>query len=102
MMPRHVGVPPGGTLQRDAGTGHSKAAGAGRIAILRPGGHHRPIGIEGAHSGRCSSVRNVETPTGIRPGRAGGPTVRKADSPGGNRMAKKRMLAAERQRETGK
>jgi hypothetical protein len=64
MMPRHVWVPPGGRLQRDAGTGRSEAAGAGRTANLRPGGHHRPRGIEGAHPGRCSTVRNVETPTG--------------------------------------
>jgi hypothetical protein len=32
---------------------------------------------------------------------AGKPTVRKAQSPGGNRMTEKRMPAAERQRETG-
>ena len=30
----------------------------------RPGGHHRPRGIEGTHPGRVSHVRNVETPLG--------------------------------------
>jgi len=30
----------------------------------RPGGHHRPRGLEGAHPGRVSLVWNVETPTG--------------------------------------
>ena len=32
---------------------------------------------------------------------AGKPTVRKAQSPGGNRMTEKRMPVAERQQETG-
>jgi hypothetical protein len=34
-------------------------------------------------------------------GRAGKPTVRRAELPGGNRMPKKRTPVAERQQETG-
>jgi hypothetical protein len=47
-------------------------------------------------------VRNAVTPS--RSGRKvlpGKPTVRRAQSLGGNRMAEKRMPAAETQRETG-
>ena len=56
----------------------------------RPGGHHRPRGIEGTHPGRVLLVRNVETPTGSGQRRLPGePTVRKADPPSGNRMVKK-------------
>lgn len=40
------------------------------------GEHHRPRGIEGAHSVRVSCMRNVETPSGSSR-RAGKPTVRK-------------------------
>jgi hypothetical protein len=41
----------------------------------------------------------METPFGS--GVAGRPTVREAESPGGNRMPKKRKSVAERQQETG-
>jgi hypothetical protein len=58
----------------------------------RLGGHHRPRGIEGTQPGRISLVWNVETPTGSgQVALSGGPTVRNADPPCGNRMAKKRM-----------
>ena len=60
---------------------------------------HGAPAIGGTHPGRSSCVRNVVTPS--RSGCAGKPTVRKAQLPGGNRMTKKRMPAAERQRETG-
>jgi hypothetical protein len=39
-------------------------------------------------------------PDGIRPGRAGKPTARKAQLPSGHRMTRKPMPVAERQRET--
>jgi hypothetical protein len=73
----------------------------GRPAGSRLGrGEHRcPRGPEGALAGRCSCVRNVVTPSGSEPG-FGKPTVRRAQLPGGNRMAEKRMPVAERQRET--
>jgi hypothetical protein len=61
--------------------------------------HHRPRAIEGAHPGRVLSVRNVETPSRSSL-RAGRPTVRNAQLPGGRRMTKKPTPAAERQRET--
>jgi hypothetical protein len=64
------------------------------------GEHHRPRSREGTHPDRSSCVRNTETPSGSGPFGAGKPTVRKAQLPGGNRMTKKRMPAAERQRET--
>jgi hypothetical protein len=63
--------------------------------------HRRPRGTGGTHPGRSSGVRNVVTPVGVRCCSAGKPTARKAQFPGGNRMTKKRTLAAERQRETG-
>jgi len=66
----------------------------------QPGEHRRPRGRGGTHPSRNSCVRNVVTPVGVRP-LAGKPTVRKAQSPGGNRMTKKPTPAAERQRETG-
>lgn len=60
----------------------------------------RPRSIGGTRPGRISSVRNVETPMEPGVGRyAGEPTVRKADPPVGIGTSKKRMPAAERQRE---
>ena len=59
-----------------------------------------PRGKEGAHSGRDSDVRNVETPPGSRCWLPGRPTVRGAELLGGNRMPKKRMPVVERQQET--
>ena len=56
----------------------------------RPGEHHRPRGIGGTHPGRSSCVRNVVTPVEVRP-MAGKPTVRKAQSLGGNLMTEKRI-----------
>lgn len=53
----------------------------------RSGEHHRPRGIEGAHSVRVLRMWNVETPSGSSP-MAGRPTVRKAQSPAGNRMTR--------------
>src|SRR3954453_18064394 len=53
----------------------------------QPGEHHRPRGTEGAHSVRVSRMWNVEP----RPGPAvsvGRPTVREAESLGGNRMTR--------------
>ena len=81
------------------------AAGKRRVLVgeaTRPGEHHRPRVIGGTHPGRSSCVRNAVTPSGsgrlVLPGK---PTVRKAQSLGGNRMIEKRMPAAERQQETG-
>src|SRR3954451_11557573 len=91
MMPRHVWALPGGMFQRGVGTGRCEAAGAGRTANRRPGGHHRPRGIEGTQPGRISLVWNVETPSGSeRPRPFGGLTVRKVDLRR-DRMAKKPM-----------
>jgi hypothetical protein len=64
------------------------------------GEHRRPRGRGGTHPSRSSCVRNVVTPVGVRAIVPGKPTVRKAQPPGGNRMTKKRMPAAERRRET--
>src|ERR1700758_2694913 len=63
--------------------------------------HRRPRGIEGALPGRILGVRNVETPSrsDLARWRVGQPTVRRAQLLGGNRMTKKPMPAAERQRE---
>ena len=64
--------------------------------------HRRPRGRGGTHPGRSSCVRNAVTPSGSGRDRASGkPTVRRAQSPGGNRMTEKRMPAVERQQETG-
>jgi len=53
------------------------------------GEHRRPRGREGTQPGRISQARNVVTPSGSGhqevPGK---PTVRKAQSPGGNRMTR--------------
>ena len=69
---------------------------------LGRGEHRCPRGIEGAHPGRSSCVRNAVTPSGSGHaiGVFGKPTVRRAQLPGGNRMTEKRMPVAERQRET--
>src|SRR3954464_11197488 len=53
----------------------------------RPGEHHRPRGTEGAQSVRVSCMWNVETPSGSSRW-AGRPSVRKAESLGGNRMTR--------------
>ena len=78
-----------------------RSGGRGLVIVARPGEHRRPRGIEGTHPGRCSCVRNVETPSGSGSSVAGRPTVRRAQFLGGNRMTEKRTPAAERQRETG-
>ena len=63
--------------------------------------HRRPRDTGGTHPGRSSSMRNAVTPVEVRRCLAGQPTVRKAQSLGGNLMTEKRKPAAERQRETG-
>ena len=62
--------------------------------------HRRSRGKEGTHPGRSARVRNAVTPSRSGP-RSGKPTVRRAQLPGGHRMAEKRMPAAETRRETG-
>jgi hypothetical protein len=52
--------------------------------------HRRPRGTGGTHPGRSSCMRNAVTPVGVRCCLAGKPTVRKAQSPGGNLMTEKR------------
>jgi hypothetical protein len=68
---------------------------------IRPGGHRRPRGRGGTHSGRISQARNVGTPSGSGRQAPGQPTVRKAQFPGGNRMTREATPVAERQQETG-
>ena len=63
--------------------------------------HRCPRGTGGTHPARSSCVRNVVTPVEVRAVTSGKPTVRKAQSLGGNRMAEKRRPAAETQQETG-
>jgi hypothetical protein len=68
----------------------------------RPCEHHGPGVEETPDTGRISLVRNMGTPSrfgGIRP-TTDRPTVREAEFRGGNRTAKKRMAAAERQQES--
>jgi hypothetical protein len=62
--------------------------------------HRRPRDTGGTHPGRSSLMRNAVTPVEVRRCSAGQPTVREAQSLGGNVMTEKRMPAAERQRET--
>ena len=82
------------------------AAGGGRghiddrVDTVIPGIQRAP------NPSRVLRVWNVETPSGsgglrCEPMHAGKPTVREAQSPGGNRMPKKRMPVAERQQEDG-
>jgi hypothetical protein len=60
-----------------------------------------PRSRDGTPPGRISSVWNVETPMESGDGRcAGRPTVRAAESSSGTGTSEKRMLAAERQRES--
>ena len=63
--------------------------------------HRRPRDTGGTHPGRSSCMRNAVTPVEVRCCSAGKPTVRKAQSLGGNLMTEKRMPAAERHREPG-
>jgi hypothetical protein len=78
-----------------------RGSGRGLVIVASPGEHRRPRDIEGTHPGCCSCVRNAEIPSGSGPFGSGQPTVRKAQPLGGQRMTKKRMPAAETQRETG-
>jgi hypothetical protein len=60
------------------------------IEVLVTGTTPPPRSKEGTHPGRVSCVRNTGTPTGSGPFRRfGRPTVRTAESSGGNRMFKK-------------
>jgi hypothetical protein len=69
----------------------------------RPWEHRRPRGIEDVQPQSCLMRAEHENPVRVRYARwcAGKPTVRRAQSPGGHRMPKKRRPAAERQQETG-
>jgi hypothetical protein len=70
--------------------------------VLRSGGHCCSRGEAGTRPGRVSCVRNVETLSGpSHLGCGGRPTVREAESRGGNRTPKKRMPVVERQQESG-
>ena len=70
--------------------------------LLRSRGHRCSRGKAGTRPGRISCVWNVETPSGPSHLCCGGrPTVREAESRGGNRTPKKRMPVAERQQESG-
>jgi len=60
-------------------------------------GYHRPRSIDGILPNRISQERNVKTP--MWSGVAGRPDVRRAELLSGRRRPKKRMPAAERQRE---
>jgi hypothetical protein len=66
-------------------------------------GHRRLRSTEGTRPGHISRARNVETPSGsaMSEWRGGKPTVKEAQFLGGNRTPKKRMPAAETQRENG-
>jgi hypothetical protein len=44
-----------------------RSSGCGLVIVASPGEHRRPRDIEGTHPGRCSCVRNVETPSGSAP-----------------------------------
>jgi hypothetical protein len=102
MMPRH-----GNSLRRVVMAGMIRS-GPLRIGrrrprtLLRSCGHRCSRGTGGTRPGRVSCVWNVETPSGPLHCWCGGrPTVRDAESRGGNRTPKKRMPVAERQQESG-
>jgi hypothetical protein len=63
--------------------------------------HRCPRDTGGTHPDRISCVRNAVTPVEVRAATSGKPTVRKAQSLGGNLMAEKRTPVVERQQETG-
>src|SRR5437660_454936 len=67
---------------------------------LRSRGHRCSRGIAGTRPGRISCVWNVVTPSGPSHSCGGRPTVREAESRGGNRTPKKRTPVAERQQES--
>ena len=84
-----------GQLRRwDAGAGHKDwPLGSGRRRLGSPPSreeHRRPRDTGGTHPGRSSCVRNAVTPVEVRCCSAGQPTVRKAQSLGGNLMTEKR------------
>jgi hypothetical protein len=102
MMPRY-----GNSLRRVVMAGMTRS-GPLRIGrrrprtVLRSCGHRCSRGRGGTRPGRVSCVWNVETPSGPPHCWCGGrPTVRDAESRGGNRTPKKRMPVAERQQESG-
>jgi hypothetical protein len=68
--------------------------------LYRSCGHRCPRGTEGTRSSRISCARNTETPLGSAPPSAARQADRKRGAiPGRDRMPRKRMPAAERQRE---
>jgi hypothetical protein len=84
-----------GQLRRwDAGAGQKDwPLGSGRRRLGSPPSreeHRRPRDTGGTHPGRSSCVRNAVTPVEVRCCSAGQPTVRKAQSLGGNLMTEKR------------
>jgi hypothetical protein len=66
---------------------------AADVEHSRPCGHRRPRGIEDTQPQPCLTRVEHGNPDRVRCacGRAGKPTVRKAQFPGGSRMPKKRM-----------
>jgi hypothetical protein len=80
-----------------------ESGGRGPVIVASPGEHRRlsSPGYRG-HPPRSLLVRAERgNPVGVRTVGSGQPTVRKAQLLGGQRMTKKRMPAAETQRETG-
>lgn len=94
LMPRHVEGPDRRKWDRAEVRDVSLGCGGCRLLIgKRLGEHHRPRGIEGAHSVCVLRMWNVETPSGSSPV-AGSPTVREAQSPAGNRMTREANAGA--------
>src|SRR5664279_5034019 len=87
-MPRYCGLRPMGCSSGVQGLAVGKRQ-APVKEVASPGEHRRPRGKGGTHPGRISIVWNVVTPTGSGPdGWSGRPTVRKAESLGGDGMTR--------------
>ena len=89
-------------VQRGRGLAVEKRQ-APAIEVTMAGMTPPPRSKEGTHTGRISHVRNTETPTKSSSAWwwAGRPTVRNAETFGGNRMSNKQMPVGESQQETG-
>jgi len=102
VMPRYGNSPGRVVMVGMMRSGPLRIGGRRPSTHLRSCGHRCSRGRAGTRPGRISCVWNVENPSDPPRLVCGGrPTVREAESRGGNRTPKKRMPVAERQQENG-
>jgi hypothetical protein len=77
-----------------------RCAGCRPVIVVGLEEHHRPRAIEGAHPRWRLERAKRGNPVWVQPSRAGRPTARRAQLPGGNRMTKEANAGRRKAAET--